>query len=360
MIPGRTLTVPAVLVLLALTGCGETMGEAIGPGVSDGGAGGVTVPESIRGLWTGKDGRVCACGDGALYLREPADKAWKTLGLSSKDLATLKGLRLLGVACPSAGQIVAVGSTTALPPAPRIALFTRAASWQLQTFQPDKKGELTALAVHGNNEYFAVGYRPVGKPGSGFRPWSITSADPSSGIWKEEQSLTGHQPLRDIWIRPDGQRVVVGDSGLLMQSSGKDKPLAVETNPLGAVAMRAAWAPDTSSFVAAGDSGALLIRQSSGTWRPMAGKKISGISWRAIHGSSSGNIIAVGRQDLAHHDGSNWRELKNITGLPATRDLRAIRMERGPGPSRLHLAGKGLLATCTVHKGAPPALTCGP
>ena len=87
-------------------------------------------------------------------------------------------LRLRGVSCPTANQIVAVGSNTASPPVPQIALFIFTTSWQVLTFQPGLHGELTALAV---------GYRPMGKPAPGFRSWSLRSTDPASGVWKEDQ-----------------------------------------------------------------------------------------------------------------------------------------------------------------------------
>ena len=145
-----------------------------------------------------------------------------------------------------------------------------------------------------------------------------------------------------------------------MHSAGKGKPFTAETNPLGAVTLRAAWAPDTSSFVATGDNGALLFRPSNGRWLPMAAKKSPMVNWRDIHGFSIHSMFAVGRQAVTYYDGKAWREVKTITGLPAARNLRAVTMDRAAGSTRLYLAGEGLLATCTLIPGPPASLTCGP
>ena len=342
-------------VALAAAACGESLGTAIGP-LPDGGGGAPT--SAIKALWVGAGGTACAAGNGAVYLREPQDKAWRQVPLSDQDTSLLKNVRLFGVVCTSAGAIVAVGSEDTSPPALRIAVLTRAAQWKLQLQSPVSEGDLFAITPISSQELLAVGYK-LGTGGGGVpATLGLKSTAPAAGTWIEDSRLIGNIPLRGIWVRPDGRRVAVGSSGALLGSAGDAQPYVPAANPRGAPTMRAVWAPGNLAFMAAGDGDSLLREMKNGTWKVMAGKINKSANWHAIHGTSEANIFAVGGQYIAHYDGIAWQQVPNISGLPAALDLRAVRLDGSTQPARLHLAGDKLLATCEIKPGTPPALVC--
>jgi hypothetical protein len=66
----------------------------------------------------------------------------------------------------------------------------------------------------------------------------------------------------------------------------------------------------------------------------------------------------VGGPVLANFDGKQWQRITNVTGLPPALDLYSVWIDADVAPPRLFLAGRGLLADCTIGGGNPLAVKC--
>jgi hypothetical protein len=359
----------------------DQMGMAIGPpprGESgsdrrlDQPSGAGDAPRADRDVGAGEDGRpagppnmwsvsglsqtmACAAGEGVVYVKSHGSQTWEIPPLS--DPTTLQGYRLRGVLCPTAKWVVAVGSQKGGTGQPGILVIDSTVSPTLTVFKPLAGGNLFDLASISGGQVVTVGTK-TGTAGTKPTAVGLTSPSLGSGPWSSLFYLSASPPLRGVWSQPDGMITVVGEAGTLLLAYSAFLPFYQQTHSLGSVNLRAVWSAGDGAFIVVGENNALLRRAKPGVWETMQSTVTEFVDWQDVHGISGSNAFAVGGAVLAHYDGTQWRRVTQITGLPSSPDLESLWIDAGVTPARLFLAGKGLLADCTIGSGTPPSVAC--
>jgi hypothetical protein len=167
------------------------------------------------------------------------------------------------------------------------------------------------IAIGKNNTIWAL-----------FVPMYYNILDGSESSFRSQEQHEHSNNLNAAWTAPEGNVVVVGDSGLLSYYAGYDfwghNNLDTWSSPV-SKNLRGVWGINSNNMFAVGDSGTILRRLNGGNWAKMTSNTTANL--RAVWGTAMNNVYAVGSGGtVMRFDGTAW---SNIT-VPTTQQLNGI------------------------------------